>query len=232
MLRSFAAVLFVTAALVAQSPDPKAPSVRVPVFPNSTCPIMGKKISLPLFVDTVMGRIYICCKPCIRKTQRDVPTAHKTAFPVVEEVANEVCPVSGAKLGATAVAVTLQGSRFKVCCADCVPVAQAHHQVTLVRLHEPKLVDVGNRTCPIDGKPVAANAFAVVGEAIVHLSAPAQVAEVEKAPAKVLAKALEIAAKQPKAEPHRCKPAEEPAKEPAKDPAAGGKGEVGAESGR
>lgn len=232
MLRSFATVLFVTVALVAQSPDPKAPTVRVPVFPNSTCPIMGKKISLPLFVDTVMGRIYICCKPCIRKIQRDVPTAHKTAFPVVEEVANEVCPVSGEKVGADAVAVTLQGFRFSVCCADCVPVAQAHHQVTLVKLREPKLVDVGNRTCPIDGKPVAANAFAVVGDAIIHLSAPALVAEVEKAPAEVLAKARAIAAKQPKAEPHRCKPAGKPAEQPAKKSAAAGQGEAGPEAGR
>lgn len=183
--------------LPGQDPDPTQPSVRVPTYPNSTCPIMGKKVSMPLFVDTEMGRFYLCCKPCVRKVLRDVPAAHKTAYPRVETVANEVCPVSGEPIGEDAVEVTLQGSSFKVCCEDCVAPARKHHQTTLLRLHEPKLVEVGNQTCPIRDKPVVPNAFVVIDDAVVNLSSPRLVAEVRKDPVKVLAKARKIAADQP-----------------------------------
>lgn len=200
MFRLLSFALSTASWLAAQTPA--EPDVRVPTFPNSTCPIMGKKVSMPLFVDTEVGRFYLCCKPCVRKVLKDVPTAHKTAYPAVEEVANEVCPISGEPIGELAVEVTLQGYRFKVCCAGCVDQARAQHQTTLVRLREPALVDLGNRTCPVSGKAVAANAFVVIGNAIVHLSDAALVADVEKAPAAVLAKARKIAAAQPKPAPH------------------------------
>ena len=71
---------------LAQTP----PFVEVPTFPNATCPIMGKKVSLPLFVDTELGRIYVCCKPCFKKIRANVPVAHKTAYPVVEELVDMI----------------------------------------------------------------------------------------------------------------------------------------------
>lgn len=212
MFRFLSFALSTASWLAAQTPA--EPAVRVPTFPNSTCPIMGKKVSMPLFVDTEVGRFYLCCKPCVRKVLKDVPTAHKTAYPAVEEVDNKVCPISGEPIGDHAVAVTLQGFEFKVCCAGCVEQARTQHQTTLVKLREPALVDVGNRTCPVSGKPVQANAFAVVGDAIVHLSEAALVADVEKAPAAVLTKARKIAAAQPKPAPHQHvekKPADKPA---------------------
>ena len=202
MFRLFSA-LFAATALVAQDPPPAKPHVRVPAFPNSTCPIMGKKISLPLFVDTEVGRIWLCCKPCAKKVLADVPTAHKTAYPTIADVANEVCPVSGEPIGEHKTTIVLQGFRLALCCAGCADAARQQSQITLARLHEPKLIDVANELCPVTDKPVAANTFAVIGEAIVRLSSPKLVAEVEKAPDETLAKAKEIAAKQPKPEPHR-----------------------------
>ena len=199
--------------LAGQDPEPTKPSVRVPTYPNSTCPIMGKKVSMPLFVDTEMGRFYLCCKPCVRKVLRDVPAAHKTAYARVETLANEVCPVSGEPIGEDAVEVTLQGYSFKVCCEACVAAARKHHQTTLVRLHEPDLVEVGNQTCPIRAKPVVPNAFVVIDDAIVNLSSPRLVAEARKDPGKVLAKARKIAAAQPKPE------AKQPPKDKSKDSA-------------
>jgi len=202
MFRLFSA-LFAAAALVAQDPPPAKPQVRVPVFPNSTCPIMGKKISLPLFVDTEAGRIYLCCKPCVKKVLADVPTAHKTAYPKIEDVPNEVCPVSGELIGEHRTTIVLQGFRLALCCVGCADTARKQSQITLARLREPKLVDVKNEICPVTDKPVAANTFAVIGEAIVRLSSPKLLADVEKAPDETLAKAKEIAAKQPKPEPHQ-----------------------------
>src|SRR5690606_22026009 len=102
------------------------PTVTVPTFPNSTCPIMGKRASLPLFADTEQGRIYVCCKPCIRKVHADVQTAYKTAYPTTKDLANKVCPVSGEPIGAQSVALVLQGLRIRLCCEGCLAEARQH----------------------------------------------------------------------------------------------------------
>ncbi|MBL8756208.1 MAG: hypothetical protein JNK15_23135 [Planctomycetes bacterium] len=206
---SFAFLFLIAAVLPAQEPAPPAPNavpqapvVEVPTFPNPTCPIMGKKVSMPLFVDTELGRFYVCCKPCYKKIRADVPAAHKTAFPVVTDANNKSCPVSGEAIGDLAVAVTLQGSRFKVCCEGCVAAAREHSQVTLTKVTRTGITDIGNRTCPVSGKPTAANAFVLVDNAIVHLAEPALADAVAKDPTALLAKAKAIAAAQPPTQKH------------------------------
>lgn len=190
-----AAVLAIAAGAQAEpaAPAAKAPVVEVPAFPNATCPIMGKKASLPLFVDTELGRFHVCCKPCFKKVLADVPKAHQTAYPVVEAVKNTTCPVSGRPIGDKAVAVTLQAYRFAVCCAECVPKAQQHSQATLVKLTRKDVVDVGNATCPVSGEPVVANAIALVDGAMIHLASHKHFEAVKQAPAAMLAKARELA---------------------------------------
>ena len=190
-----AAVLAVAAGAQAEpaAPAAKAPVVEVPAFPNATCPIMGKKASIPLFVDTELGRFHVCCKPCFKKVLADVPKAHQTAYPVVEERKNTTCPVSGRPIGDKAAAVTLQGYRFAVCCAECVPKAQQHSQATLVKLTRKDVVDVGNATCPVSGEPVVANAIALVDGAMIHLASHKHVEAVKQAPTAMLAKARELA---------------------------------------
>ena len=192
MLR-FLACLSMVVGLSAQA----APRVDVPSFPNPTCPIMGKKVSMPLFVDTDVGRFWVCCKPCYKKILANVQAAHKTAYPVVETVGNKTCPVSGEPIGEHAVEITLQAYRFKVCCVGCIGVARQHHQTVLARVVSSALVDVGNDTCPVNGEPVAPNAFVVVDGAIVHLSSPKRADDVSADPAAALARARKIAAAQP-----------------------------------
>jgi hypothetical protein len=195
---SVLAVLF--AAAPAQEPPAAkaaAPRVEVPTFANATCPIMGKPVSMPLFVDTELGRFYLCCKPCSKKVLADVQAAHKTAYPVVQELKNTVCPVSGEAIGEHALDVTLQGYRLKLCCSGCVAAAREHSQVTLVKATRPQVADAGNMTCPVTGKPVAANAFVVIDGTIVHLAGPKVADDVAKDPAAVLGKAKEIGKAQP-----------------------------------
>ncbi|HLU40057.1 MAG TPA: hypothetical protein VK081_11790 [Planctomycetota bacterium] len=210
-------LLFLFTPLSAQQERAPAdpPPVSVPAFPNSTCPIMGKKVSSRLFTDTEYGRIWICCKGCDKKILRDVEAAYKTAYPTTKEVANEVCPVSGEKLGEGAVEVTLQGHSFRVCCARCVPVAREHSQVTLARVTDAKVRDLRNAECPVTGEPVVANAFARVGDTIVRLSSPACVAALKKDPAGLLGKAIEIAGRATLPDPRRAEPSPERAGEEA-----------------
>ena len=208
------------ATVVAGAQDqPEAPRADVPTFANPTCPIMGKKVSMPLFVDTPLGRFYVCCKPCIKKILADLPAAHKTAYPVVKEWQNTKCPVSGEAVGQEAVPMTLQGHRFSLCCGGCAEAARTHSQVTLVRVTREQAVDVGNTTCPVSAKPTTANAFVRIGDRIVHLAAPALAEEALKAPDQILAKAQEIAKAQPPKPPHVHQKSAPPDPSPA--PAAG-----------
>ena len=63
-------------------PPPAALEVTVPQFPNPTCPIMGKPISDKLWTDTDKGRIYICCKACIKKIVAAPDKAYQTLRPL------------------------------------------------------------------------------------------------------------------------------------------------------
>lgn len=221
--------------LAAQSPAGE-PTAEVPAAPNASCPIMGKKVSLPLFVDTELGRIWVCCKPCFKKVLKDVPKAHQTAYPVVEAVANPTCPVSGEPIGEHKVEITLQQKRFSLCCHGCLETARAESQVVLAKLAEPQLVDVGNDLCPITGTKVTANQFVVIASHVVHL-ADAKAVDAAKLDARgTLTKAQQLAAKQPSKPKHEHQPApkvdepkpseappKEPAKEAPKDPAKAGR---------
>ena len=221
----FACIVFVLCAN-AQAPavpDKPALTVEVPTFANPTCPIMGKKVSMPLFIDTELGRFYVCCKPCYKKIAADLQAAHKTAYPVVQEVKNDVCPVSGEPIADGAVPITLQGYSFKLCCAACVEQARKNSQITLTKLTR-KVKDLGNETCPVSGKQVTPNAFALVGDTIVHLSSPLLVDDVKQDPASVLEKARTIAKAQPPKPPHEHKKPTEPTE---KTPPGPGKQEGG-----
>jgi hypothetical protein len=165
---------------------------------------------MPLFVDTDLGRFYVCCKPCYKKVLADLPTAHKTAYPVLQEWKNEVCPMSGEPIGADAVPITLQGHRFMLCCTGCVAGARAESQVALAKITQPKTVDVGNTTCPVSGKATVANAFVRIDDHVVRLSSSALAADAAKDPAAVLAKARAIAKAQPPKPPHQHQKATEP----------------------
>jgi len=211
------------AALPAQQP-----TAEVPAAPNATCPIMGKKVSLPLFVDTELGRIWVCCKPCFKKVLKDVPKAHQTAYPVVEAVANTVCPVSGEAIGEPKVEITLQQKRFFVCCHGCVAPARADAQAVLAKLAEPQLIDVGNDLCPITGTKVAPNQFVVIAGHLVRLADGKAVEACKQDPEGTLTKAKQLAKAQPPKPKHVHQPAPKPdaprpSEPPAKQPATEGK---------
>lgn len=184
----------------AEDPPPP-PRVRVPIYPNVACPIMAKPISTRLFVDTELGRFWVCCKGCDEDILAHVEDAHRTAYPVVKRVDNKICPVSGEPIPKEdAPRLVLQGFDFALCCKACIPKARADSQVVLARLNEPQLVDLGNRTCPVSGEPVDPRTFVVIDATIVRLAQPRSVAAVEERPDAILAKARQIRAQELEAE--------------------------------
>jgi hypothetical protein len=188
-----------------------APTVSVPTYANSTCPIMGKPSSKALFIDTTCGRIYVCCPPCYAKIKADPERACKTAYPVLKKVGNAIDPVTGVKVGDSKATVTLQGHEIALASAENVKAAQANAQIVLTKALKPEVVDVGNGTDPITGKPVIDNAFVLVDNDLIHLSSPAVVEDVRRDPAKARQAAKAIAAKEAEARAKKANEAGRPA---------------------
>ncbi len=201
----------------AKAADPAA--VTVPTVMNATCPIMGKPASASLFADVQQGRIYLCCAPCAKKVKKDPERAYEAAYPTVRKAGNTMCPVTGQALPENAPTVVLQGIEIGVATEEAKALAPRLAQSVLAKALDPEVTEVGNRTCPVTGEPVAADAFCLIGKRLVRLSSPSCVQEVEKEPLAVLAKAVEIAAKQSAP---TTKPAE-PAAPPATNGTEGGK---------
>lgn len=51
--------------------SPKKPAEPAAAGPQTTCPVMGRKIDRKLFVDHGGKRIYVCCEDCIAKVRQD-----------------------------------------------------------------------------------------------------------------------------------------------------------------
>jgi hypothetical protein len=168
-----------------------ADAATVPTFQNEICPAMGKPTKTNLFVETDHGRVYICCKMCVKKVEADKEGMYKKAYATSKPAGNKVCPVTGEKLDAKAPTIVVQGLEIGLCCNDCKKPLLENAQIYLAKLNNPKLNDVGNKTDPTNGKPVVANTFCVIGDDLVHLSGSDSVEAVNKDPKKALEKAKE-----------------------------------------
>ena len=222
-------VSILTFGVAAQEPKPKADGataataakdlpVSVPVFANTNCPIMGGPAKHDLFVDTDYGRIYMCCKGCTKKIQADPEGAYKKAYPKSTKLDNKSCPVTGAQIKEGAPTISLQGYEIRLGSKERIKEARENAQVFLAKVLTPRVNVVGNRTCPVTGKAVDKNCVVLIGDNLVHLSSPAAVEEVRKAPKQMLDKALGSAGQSappsgaPGAKPDGRKKPEEPKK--------------------
>lgn len=170
--------------------------VSVPAVSNATCPIMGKPISLKLFTDTALGRIYICCKACIKDIQGDVELAYRTAYPTTVKLTNKICPVTRKAIVEKSPRVEFQGMEFSVLDAQVAKTVADDAQAVLAKLVNSELIDVGNLICPVTKEPVAKNTVVIIGKELVRLSSVKALGAVEKEPKQMLLKAREIRAEQ------------------------------------
>jgi hypothetical protein len=165
------------------------PAVSVPTFQNETCPAMGKPAKADLFVETDNGRVYVCCKMCLKKVEADKAGMYKKAYASSTPAGNKTCPISGEPVDAKSPKVTVQGVEFSICCNDCSKPLLENAQIYLAKAKNPKINDLGNKTDPISGKAVGNNLFCLIGDDLVHLSSADSAAEVMKDPKKALEKA-------------------------------------------
>jgi hypothetical protein len=177
-------------------PAPPPPVVSVPTYANASCPIMGKPASKVLYTDTDWGRVYVCCAPCMKKIQQDPQRAAQAAYPVVKKAGNVLDPVTNQPVGDKPYLIVLQGWEIALSSEDNAKTARADSQITLAKALDPAVVEVGNHTDPLTGRPVVANAFVLLDKNLVRLSGPDGVAEVKKDPQKALDAARKIAAKE------------------------------------
>jgi hypothetical protein len=181
----------ILASISAQEPQQPSPGpvVETPSYPNKSCPIMGKPVSARLFVDTAKGRFWVCCKACYEEILADLDTAHRTAYPEVEVLELEKCPITGNPLPEEPHRVVLQGFDVPVCCPACEPDLLRDSQVHLALLANPRLMDLRNSHCPVTDEAVTENSFCTIEGVLVRLSSPRVLEDVKTNPAKVLASA-------------------------------------------
>jgi hypothetical protein len=142
-----------------------------------------------LFVDTEMGRIYVCCAPCNKKILADVERAYQAAYPTTKKLDNKACPVTGKDVDPKVPALLLQGQEIRLCCPKCAPLARDNSQVALIKANDPDVIDLDNKTCPVTDNPVARNVVVLIGKHLVRLSETKCIEQVKKDPLQVLSKA-------------------------------------------
>jgi hypothetical protein len=171
------------------APAAAASDAKIPYFGNESCPYMkGKRAKQSLFVETAQGRVFVCCKDCIGDAKKDGEKAAAKAYPSATKIENKTCPVSGAEIGAKAVATTWQGYEFKLGAKDAVETFKKNPDLYLSLLTTPGLKDLGNKSCPVSDKE-ADGGCVIVGDEIVRVRSRKEAEEFKKDVAKNLAKA-------------------------------------------
>jgi rhodanese-related sulfurtransferase/YHS domain-containing protein len=102
--------------------------------PQKTCPVMGGKINKELYTDVKGKRVYVCCKGCIAKVEKN-PEKY---LAVLEKRGEEVADVPGAK----------KAGHKK--CAKC-EAGECKHKGAMHAMHAKRADLEPQKTCPIMG---------------------------------------------------------------------------------
>ena len=163
------------------------------------CPIMRKPVDASMESMVVDGqKVFVCCPPCIDKIQADPKPSMKMVheayakFVVAESEqthmkAQEICPVSGEKLGTRGapVKVKVGDEHAFLCCKNCTSKAIDAKHWTTVQENLAKAQSI----CPVMEKPVNSKMDSVVvnGRRI-FVCCPPCVDKIKKSPDEYVAK--------------------------------------------
>lgn len=168
------------------------------------CPVMEKPVDTSMKSTVVNGQqIFVCCPPCIAKIQADIEgslrkvNASYASFLKKERqeksdqlhaTAQEICPVTGNKLGSMGDPVKVKVGEEEVaflCCKGCVgKQIKADHWSTI----QTNLANA-QKTCPIMGKAVDASMKStVVNGRKIFVCCPPCIEKIKADPATYVAK--------------------------------------------
>jgi Cu(I)/Ag(I) efflux system membrane fusion protein len=131
------------------TPQPGADAVRLAgrtVEEQKVCPVTGAKLGSmgdPVAVNVEGQKVWVCCDACTPKLKASpakylaklaTPAPAEKKEPTVAE--QQICPVTGAKLGSMGdpIPVEVEGRKVWTCCAACPPKLKASPARYLARL--------------------------------------------------------------------------------------------------
>ncbi len=91
------------AAMEAKDSEKKVEEAKPELKAQTTCPVMGGKINKSLYVEKDGKRIYVCCKGCLTKVEKNFDKyaanyAKEGVKIATAPHAQEICPVMGGKI--------------------------------------------------------------------------------------------------------------------------------------
>ncbi|NQU39552.1 MAG: hypothetical protein HQ523_06335 [Lentisphaerae bacterium] len=122
LLMAVSGIVLTTGALARDGHDhSETAEAKTNVVVQTTCPVMGGKIKQDLYVDHEGKRVYVCCKGCIAKLQKDPLKyiAKMEAEGVTVAKVQTLCPVMGGKIKKEHY-LDHDGKRIYVCCPGCL----------------------------------------------------------------------------------------------------------------
>ncbi len=82
-----------------------------------TCPVTGEPVDKKFFVESDGKKVYVCCKGCLGKYQRD-PAKYASAL-ANSYTYQTKCPVMGGDINPTVFSKLSTGETIYYCCAGC-----------------------------------------------------------------------------------------------------------------
>ena len=130
--------LIQAAAVAGEHPAPRVEKAQAKITPQTTCPVMGGKIRKDQYVDHAGKRIYMCCKGCTGKLEKDPATYIKKleAEGVTVATVQTTCPVMDGKKIEKDQYVDHDGKRIYVCCKGCIGKIQADPAPYVAKLEQ------------------------------------------------------------------------------------------------
>jgi len=193
---ALAGVLLIVASVTALAAD------RIDVYPLDTCAVAKSKLGgmgEPVVIRHEGREFRFCCAKCTPKFEAEpakfiasvderIIAQQKKVYPLT------TCPISGEKLGDTAVDFVVNNRLVRTCCPQCKPKVIASPAETLAKIDaamvEAQLKCYPLTTCPVSGEALDAMGGPVdvlVGHRLIRLCCKNCKEELAKDPQKALA---------------------------------------------
>lgn len=160
-----AMALAVTTTTTAQAKKSKSDAkMEAKTAAKALCPITGEEIDKKFFADTAAGRVYVCCKGCIKKYTANTEKYAAKVFAQQDALGVErvqvTCPLSGEPVdGKTS--LKHKGMTIKLCCEKCVAGFKKDPEKHMPGYYASFTTQT---ECPVMGEEIDPKSFATVAD--------------------------------------------------------------------